>query len=240
MRTKLNLIICLFCAIIYAQDNLKRTFTIQQNKELVLKFDFPNLIKVTTWDKNEVEITGKVNISNGENNSFFVISEDTTDKNKVIEGKLNNYKDLPQTITTYNGKEKFEFNSKEEMERYAKNHNITFGTISYSAQVDIVLEIKVPRNQKTQIEATYGTIEIKSFDAPIYAKSTYGSVDAEINESKVGKVSIENYYGNFYTNLNLPIKATKKEDFHTIITASLGKGSSQEFSSKFGNVYLRK
>ena len=188
MKTIFSLAISLFAVITFAQTNLQKQFSVPQGKELVLKFDYPQLIKISTWDKNEVEITGKVNINNGENNSFFEITERVLNNEKVIEGKIPNYKNLPQQLTAYLGKEKMEFNTEKELLQYEKDKNVKFKIKSYNAKLEIELEIKVPRHMKTKIESIYGTVEVKKFDAPIIAKSTYGSVDATLDEKKVGEI----------------------------------------------------
>lgn len=43
-----------------------------------------------------------------------------------------------------------------------------------------------------------------------------------------------------YTNLDFAIKTIKSDNFHSVIAANVGKQPLQEFSSKYGNVYLRK
>lgn len=240
MRKLLTLGLSMFAFSVFGQTAIHKTFPVQKQQEVHLEFDFPQLIKLSTWDKNEIEISGTTNINNGENDSSFKITESSTSQQLNIQGKLENYKNLPQLITAYNGKEKIVFKNKEELKQYEKTNNIKLINISYNSQVDIVLEIKIPRQLKTKIEATYGTIELKDFENTIIATSTYGSVDAKINEAKAGEIKLETFYGNIFTDLKLPIQTTKKEDFHTIITASLGKSHQQEFSSKFGNIYLRK
>ena len=241
MRTTLTLVLGLFAATLFAQTPIQKKYQIQKGQELTLKFDYPQLVKITTWDKNEIEISGKVNINDGKNDSDFEITEQSTNGNsKLIEGKINNYKNLPQQIVAYKGKEKFTFKSKEDFKEYEKSNNTKFDITSSNVQIDIVLEIKVPRNMKTQIESTYGTVEVKTFDGPLVAKSTYGSVDATIDEKKIGELNAECFYGKILTNLDLPTKPINSEDFHTVITAHNGKEPRQEFSSKYGNVYLRK
>ena len=241
MRTTLTLALGLFAATLFAQTSIQKKYQIQKGQELTLKFDYPQLVKITTWDKNEIEISGKVDINNNQNNGDFVISEQTLAGNtKLIEGKVTNYKDLPQHVVAYKGDDKITFKSKKEFQEYEKANKTKFDITSIGVQIDIVLEIKVPRNTKTLIESTYGTVEVNTFDGPLVAKSTYGSVDATIDQKKVGELNAECFYGKIFTNLDLPVKPTKSEDFHTAITAYNGKEPRQEFSSKYGNVYLRK
>lgn len=80
-----------------------------------------------------------------------------------------------------------EFNTEKELLQYEKDKNVKFKIKSYNAKLEIELEIKVPRHMKTKIESIYGTVEVKKFDAPIIAKSTYGSVDATLDEKKLAK-----------------------------------------------------
>ena len=140
MRTTLTLVLGLFAATLFAQTSIQKKYQIQKGQELTLKFDYPQLVKITTWDKNEIEISGKVNINDGKNDSDFEITEQSTNGNsKLIEGKINNYKNLPQQIVAYKGKEKFTFKSKEDFKEYEKSNNTKFDITSSNVQIDIVL-----------------------------------------------------------------------------------------------------
>lgn len=239
MKKRLTLGLSLFALSLFGQTTIHETYSINKQQEVSLNFDFPKLIKISTWDKNEIEISGTSNINDGINDSSFKISEKSTAQQIIIEGKLNDYKNLPKQITAYNGKEMLVFKNNEQLKQYEKSNDVKLINISYNSQVEIVLEIKVPRQLKTKIEATYGTIEIDNFESTIIANSTYGSVDAKINKEKTGEIKVETFYGNIFTDIKLPLLTNKKDDFHSIITAFSGKTPRQEFSSKFGNVYLR-
>ncbi|WP_333661852.1 hypothetical protein [Chishuiella changwenlii] len=240
MRKLLTIGLSMFVLSVFGQTKIHQTFPIDTQQEVSLNFDFPQLIKLSTWDKNEIEITGTSNINDGKNDASFQITKQSSSQQITIEGKLHDYKNIPQKIIAHNGKEKKVFNSKEELKEYEKTNNVKFSNTSLNSQVEIVLEIKIPRQLKAKIEATYGTIEIKNLANTITAISTYGSVDATIDEKKTGEIKLETFYGTIFTDLKLPMQTTKKEDFHTIITAFTGKNPRQEFSSKFGNIYLRK
>ena len=187
-----------------------------------------------------MSISGNVNINNGENDSNFNLTENKKGNEKIIEGKITNLKDIKQNIIIVSGDKKLSFKSKEDYQNYLKENNINASSSTMSSQIDIVLEIKVPEHMKTTIESTYGTIEVINFNAPIIAQSTYGSVDATMNAKQTGEIKAETFFGKMYTNLDFTIKTIKSDNFHSVIAANIGKQPLQEFSSKYGNVYLRK
>ena len=106
--------------------------------------------------------------------------------------------------------------------------------------MDIILEIKVPREVATKIESVYGLVEIKEFIGPLAVDATYGGIDASLSESKTGELEAETNYGQIYSNLNSSFSGGKEENFRTLVTAQLGKGPGYRLESKYGNVYLRK
>lgn len=241
MRTLLTtLALTCLSTFINAQTAIQKNFSVAEGEQLTLKFDYPQLIKITTWKQNEVSISGSVSINNGEDNSLFEITELSNHNGKTIEGKITNIKALKQNVIMVSGDKKINFKSKGDYQNYLKENNINVSSSSMSSQIGIVLEIKVPEHMKTFIESTYGTVEIKNFNAPLVAKSIYGSVDAALNEKQVGEIKAETFFGKMYTNLDSPVKTIKSDHFHSIIATNVGKEPLQEFSSKYGNVYLRK
>lgn len=241
MRTLLTtLALTCLTTFINAQTAIQKNFSVAKGEHLTLKFDYPQLIKITTWKQNEVSISGSVSINNGEDDSLFELTENKNGNEKTIEGKITNIKDIKQNVIVVAGDKKLNFKSKGDYQNYLKENNINVSSSSMSSQIDIVLEIKVPEHMKTFIESTYGTVEIKNFNAPLVAKSIYGSVDAALNEKQVGEIKAETFFGKMYTNLDSPVKTIKSDHFHSIIATNVGKEPLQEFSSKYGNVYLRK
>ena len=241
MRTViLSLAMGLLANLSIAQTKIQKSFSVEKGQELTLKFDYPQIIKITTWKQNEVSISGNVNINNGKNDSNFNLTESKNGQGKTIEGRVVNLKDIPHQVTATFGSEKKQFQTKEDYQKYVDANDIKSSSVSTGVQMDIVLEIKVPEHMKTTIESTYGTIEVINFDAPIIAQSTYGSVDATMNAKQIGEIKVETFFGKMYTNLDFAIKTIKSDNFHSVIAANVGKQPLQEFSSKYGNVYLRK
>ena len=225
---------------ITAQTMINKSFSTTKNQNISLKFDYPQLIKISTWDKDEVQISGTVNINDNENNDAFQIKESKEGNALVIEGNIFEMDKIPHRITVHKGNEKLTFKTKEDYQQYCKANNATFNTISNGVDMNIELEIKVPKSLKTQIEAKYGLVEVKNFGGEISVNATYGGIDATILEKNIGTLSAETYYGQIYSNLDTKFAGKDSDDFHTLVTTTLGNGPQYSLESKYGNIYLRK
>lgn len=225
---------------ITAQTTIKKSFPTTKNQNISLKFDYPQLIKISTWDKDEVQISETVNINNDENNDAFQIKESKEGNSLVIEGNVSGIDNLPRRITVHKGNEKLTFKTKEDYQQYCKANGVTFNTMSNGVDMNIELEIKVPKSLKTQIEAKYGLVEVKNFGGEISVNAPYGGIDATIAEKNTGKLSAETYFGQIYSNLDTKFGGKDSDDFHTLVTTTLGNGPQYSLESKYGNIYLRK
>ena len=74
MRTFILFAMSLVFGFAKAQTNISRTFPVKGSQNVELKFDYPE-VKISTWNKNEIQITGIVNINDNENNDAFKIVE---------------------------------------------------------------------------------------------------------------------------------------------------------------------
>ena len=106
--------------------------------------------------------------------------------------------------------------------------------------MDILLEVKVPKNMETKLECVYGLAEVKNFSGPLSVEATYGGVDVSVQERTTGELTAETSYGQIYSNLDLKFTGSEFKDFHTVVSAKPGTGPKYAFESKYGNVYLRK
>lgn len=207
-----------------------------------MHFDYPELVRVTTWDKNEMEITGVVSINEGENDDAFEL-ETSVDENRImVTSRIKNLKQLPQRITVGKDGNKMLFKSKEAFREYAREHGNDCDFQSWGVDMDITLEIKVPKGTTTQITSVYGMVEVIDFAAPLRVDATYGGVDAAIRETATREITAETNFGQIYSNLTARFDGStmREENFHTVVTARFGTGVTYRFESKYGNVYLRK
>lgn len=225
----------------YAQKALNETIAVRAGQTIDLHFDYPELITVTTWDKNEVSVQGHVSINGGENDDAFKVVSTTDGGVVMIKGIIEDMKNLPQRITVMRDGQKIMFRGKSDWQKYQAEHGRGYNSMSWGPDIDIKLEIKVPKNVATKLTSVYGMVEVKNFTGPLTVDATYGGVDASLRERAVGELIAETNYGEIYSNLNANFggSATDKA-FHTFVSAKPGQGPRYDFESKYGNVYLRK
>jgi hypothetical protein len=148
---------------------------------------------------------------------------------------------LPQLITVIDGSKKIIFKSKQEYKKY-KNENGAYDMVSWGVDMDIFIEIKIPKNMTTSLVSVYGIVEVKEFAAPLKVEAKYGGVDVALNAKSVGELTAETNYGQIYSNLDIKFEndGLREKDFYTFVSAKPGAGPRYDFVSKYGNVYLRK
>ena len=225
-----------------AQTAIEKRLPVQAGQKIEMHFDYPKLIKVTTWDKNEILVQGSVSINNGENDDAFKLDLSSSGGVVTLRNEIKDFKNLPRTITVQNGTEKIVFKNNEEFKKYKQQHGSNFNCTSYNVDLEIVLEIKVPRNVETRVESVYGMVEVKDFTGPLTVDATYGGVDASLTERSTGELTAETSFGDILTNLDVKFASVSKheEDFHTLVSTHPGVGPKYFFGSKYGKVYLRK
>ncbi len=240
MKGLISILITLFTGVLVAQTPVNETYPVAAGENISLRFDYPELIKISTWDKNEISITGSVSINGGESDDAFELLQSKSGNTLYIENKIRNVKSLPQRITVHRGGEKMVFKSKEDYKKYCEENGRDFNVQSWGVDMDILLEVKVPRNMETKLECVYGVAEVRNFSGPLTVEATYGGVDVSVQERTTGQLTAETSYGQIYSNLDLKFTGTEFKDFHTVVSAKPGTGPHYSFESKYGNVYLRK
>jgi hypothetical protein len=223
-----------------AQTAVNKSFPVQAGQQVNLHFDHPKLVKITTWDKNEISVTGNVMINSGENDDAFSITSTTSGNIMNVTGEVVNIKSLPKRITIHRDGATMTFKNKEEYNKYAATNGREFNWMNNGVDIEIMLEVKVPRNTITYVKAVYGMVEVRNFEGPIDVLSTYGGVDAALNVKTTGELHAETNYGTIYSNLDVKFTDGEEKNFHSWVKAKPGTGPKQSFECKYGNVYLRK
>jgi hypothetical protein len=239
MKTGLSVLLIMITGVLLAQTPVNKSYPVTAGQKISMRFDYPEMVRVTTWDKNEVSITGTVSINGGESDDAFELTQSVSDKTLYIENIIRNMKSLPHRITVVDGSKKVTFKDKAEYRKYCEEHGRQFNTTSWGVEIEIVLDIKVPKGMETQIESVYGFVEVKNFSGSLNVIATYGGVDAAVTEKAVGEITAQTDYGDIYTNLDVKLTG-KVGDFHMEVSAKPGTGPRYSFESKYGNVYLRK
>jgi hypothetical protein len=241
MRTIIISALILIAVAASAQTKIDKTVPVTKGQTVRLWFDYPELVKVSTWDKNEISITGTVSINGGENDDAFVLDIKTSSNTISIKNEIKDMDKLPQRITINEGGTKIVFKSKSDWKKYQEEHGKS-QNMSMGLDMDIRIDIKIPRNVDTNVECVYGMVEISQFNGPLSVQATYGGVDVSLVEKNVGELIAETNYGNIYSNLDMEVNRdnAREEDFHTLVKANPGTGPRYRFESPYGNVYLRK
>jgi hypothetical protein len=225
-----------------AQTAVDKTVPLQKGQSVLFHFDYPELVRVTTWDKNEVSVHASVSINGGLNDDAFELLSNTTGSTVTFRNQIKDMKNLPHHITIVDGGNKITFNTQADFNKYKQeNGRSAFGMVSNGVDMEIVIDVKVPRNTETRVESVYGMVEIKTFDGPLVVEATYGGVDASLQERSIGLVEAETNYGEIYTNFDTRFTGGSGEkNFYLAVSAKPGTGPHYAFESKYGNVYLRK
>ncbi|HRG08664.1 MAG TPA: hypothetical protein PLJ08_08800 [Cyclobacteriaceae bacterium] len=238
MRTLIALM--LFTGVAMAQTPVNKSYAVTAGQKVSFRFDYPELVKISTWDKNEISITGTISINGGEHDDAFELEQSASNNTVYIENRIKNLKSLPKRITVVRGTERLTFKSEADYKKYCEETGSNFNIKSWGVDMDIVLEIKVPRGMETKLECVYGLAEVKNFFGPLTVKATYGGVDVTVQEKTTGELLAETGYGQIYSNLDFKFTGSEFKDFHTQVVAKPGTGPRYSFESKYGNVYLRK
>ncbi|MBL7870051.1 MAG: hypothetical protein JNM78_00460 [Cyclobacteriaceae bacterium] len=240
MKAVISILLTCVTGVLLAQTPVNKTYPVMAGQKISFRFDYPELVKISTWDKNEISIVGSVSINQGESDDAFELLQSNSGNTIYIENKINNLKNLPKRITVNRGNEKLTFKSEEDFRKYCKETGSDFNVKSWGVDIDILLEIKVPRNVETKLECVYGLAEVKNFSGPLSVEATYGGIDVSVQEKSTGELTAETNYGQIYSNLDLKFTGSEFKDFHTVVSAKPGTGPKYSFESKYGNVYLRK
>lgn len=236
----LVLISVLLTAQIAVGQNVSKVIPFKSGQKISMKFDYPQLIKVSTWDKNEVSVVGYVDINDGENNDAFQLEATTGSSTVTIQSSIRNIHDLPRRFMVLRDNQKIKFKSKDEYRKYVREAGDDHMIYRDGSDIDIKLEIKVPRGADARIISVYGMVEVKNFEGPLQVAATYGGVDVALSEKSVSELTAETDFGQIFTNLEAKTVAQNGGNFHTEILMRPGSGVRYSFESKYGNVYLRK
>ena len=240
MKSVALILISLFTGALAAQTPVNKIYPVSSGQKIFLRFDYPELVKISTWDKNEISIGGSVSINGGENDAAFELIQSNSGSTINIENKIRSLKELPHRITLLNKGEKITFKTKADFEKYCEENGRNFNQRFEGVDMDILLEIKVPKNFEVKLESVYGMVEVKNYYGPLTVEAIYGGVDVTMQDKDAGELTAETNYGQIYSNLDIKFSGSEFEDFHTYVSTKLGSGPNYSFESKYGNVYLRK
>src|SRR5204863_7835498 len=99
MKALLILLVGLFAGSLAAQTKIDKTVAAKAGQKIRMTFDYPELIRVSTWDKNEVSITRTASINNGENDEAFKLDINADGNTITVRNEIVNMDNTPHRIT---------------------------------------------------------------------------------------------------------------------------------------------
>src|SRR5262245_5204219 len=103
---------------VQAQTKLNKTIPVQSAQKIRMHFDYPELVRVSRWDRNEIVVEGTVSINNGENDDAFIFENETMGGVVELRSYIKDMKNLPQRITVMRDGQKIMFRDKSEWKKY--------------------------------------------------------------------------------------------------------------------------
>lgn len=233
----------------YGQTKIEKTIPVRSGQKLELKMDYPELIRVHTWEGKDVLVKGEVQINNGENDNAFELHISTEGNVITITSALKDKENIPKRTMIKKGDQEYYFKASNinapEVQKFLEEHGRDYTYMSNGIIQTIKLEVFVPKGMESRIEAKYGMVEVIDFQAPLVVDATYGGVDATITPGSTGDLTARTRHGEILTNLDVKfdgggMPVHNEHDHWTEVHAKVGSGSRYALESKFGKVYLRK
>lgn len=247
IRLLFLIVVGLFGLTAYGQ-NFEKTFSASGVETVRIDFDYPELIEVRFWNRDEVSVIGSVNINMGKNNDRFTIEKNAEGKTLQLTSRIAGLDDLPRSITIKKGDEKVYFNTDDFNDPKVKAFIAENGDYQYyqkGVMKEIRLTLTVPSRLKLELHAKYGIVEIKDpARADILVNAKYGAVDVSLPSSTNRTMKMRTKYGEIYSDLDLKVNGSNEEwgiNKWTTVNAKLNNGGPVlDLESKYGNVFVRK
>lgn len=245
---KLILMLWLMPGLILAQSKIDKTFGLNGSKKISLNFKYPELIRVHTWDKDEVVIRGTVSINGGQHDDSFTLEAKTEQQELIVTSNIENIDQIPKkTFVKTDGGVRF-FNdaswNSPEVQQYIGEHKGEHEYVTHGVHKEITLEVYVPGHVELEVFSKYGLVEVAGISKALTVNAKYGGIDVSFSNSKVGDVTASTKFGEIYTDLDFDfIQQGATSDDHnkwTVITYTQSEGLKVGLESKYGNIYLRK
>ena len=247
MKTRLWIACLVITFPLVAQTKVEKSIPVKSGQKLNLDFDYPE-VKLHTWDKADILVTGTVSINKGENDNAFELEINSTASGVSVKSHLKDKENIPHRIAIKKGDREYYFKASNyndpEVQKFLEENGREYSYMSNGIIQEIKLEVFVPKNIETLVVSKYGLVEVLNFEAPLTIDAKYGGIDASIQATGLGQLTARSQYGEILSNLdvkfNQQTSGEKSNKRWTEISALLGNGPKYSLDSKYGNVYLRK
>src|SRR6478609_576909 len=207
MKTKLILGFTVYSIIAFSQTKVEKHIAVQPGSKLIMNFDYPELIKLQTWDKNEILITGTVSINEGENDNAFELQVKQEGNTIAVTSVIKDKENLPKRIVIKQGDTEYVFRAKDvndpEVQKFFDQHGREYSYISNGLAHHITLNVFVPEQLSTETESKFGMVEVVKFNAPLSFVAKHGGIDASITTTATGVIIARTEFGEILSNLDI-------------------------------------
>ncbi|MFY0593083.1 hypothetical protein [Roseivirga sp.] len=242
-RSILTTLLMLIVLIGQAQEKKTQSYQLKGANKISLQFEYPQIIKIKTWDKNEVQIISYLDINNGKDNENFVLKERSKGSKFSIVSEL---KGLDRYDNVHMVGRDRDSDDDDNITITRNGRTITSdkkGIRTRGVEVLIELEVYVPKNIPLEIEAKFGLVEVINSPDELEIMAKFGGADVSIKEDDLSYLSATTSWGRVFSNLNKKFKFKGDDMIGKEMRAEISesnRGSSIKVETEFGNVFLRK
>jgi len=250
-----------------AQSTVSRTFSASGAENLEMDFEWAD-VKLSSWEGDEVKISGTVNIADGTENDAFELEARQNGNSLSIRGYLN--RDIKGGWGSYNSyiviKDGKTYIRKQKNGKTVEVEAPKDTVIGAGNQnpIDIRLTIQAPADRQLKLACKYGDIELDNFGNAGAVVSKYGGIDAafpsgrlperlvleskydyvdvSLPKSTAADIEMDTDYGKIFTDLNVAIdrrRSRRKNYGDQVIGTLSGGGPRLTLRAKYDNIYLR-
>lgn len=239
MKTILTVVMLLTGITAFAQSKINESFPLTNEDKIAIKFEYPTLVKIHTWEKNEVKVDATVEIEGGDQDETFSI------KGKSERGTFY----LKSKLTGLSRSENYFFNSDDDDDESVtikeNGRSIVLGednVIKRGVEIEIVVDVYVPENLAVDVNAKFGLVEVLDVPRKLDVDSEFGGIDVAINTRDIRELDASTTWGQIYSNLESKIDLSGGDSIGEEMRASLNSSGRKKLylDSQFGNVYIRK
>ncbi len=257
---RFNIILFIICVSITLNSQSVETFPVDSKLKTVrVDLRYGDVV-ITESDKNEITLTKNISVNQGMENDKYTVTTQESASEFTLKGSINHDEleyimlgcDKGNTMMVKKDKV-------DEMQKKGEEYNC------YSTQVEVSMELSVPKGVKVYIETLYGDVEVKDAAAlkrvdatygdvtvtnfqgwkgDVKIQSTYGSIDLTIPESIGANLRMTTSYGEIFTDLDLHAEENKKfrstPHGNNVSTKINNGGPSIFLEATYANIYLRK
>jgi DUF4097 and DUF4098 domain-containing protein YvlB len=216
------------CSLLFGQKIVNETYKLPESGRVSMNLKFADSIRVSSWDKDEIQIKATVLINNGKLNEAFTMKVDKSGNELEI-------------ITDFDMKLMKEGRVEDCNGNIYQNRNMNWNNGSMICS-DIYFEIKIPNKADFRIETISGNIDIQGFAGRLFAKTISGFVDLTWKANRGADLEMKTITGDVFSNLDVALENKKKNPVvgYQLKGKINGGGIPIHLESISGDVYLRK